>query len=226
MGTLSGPATACVLRRQCDVFGDARFERLGTISVAHLYNLRAQRRLRAPARAADQDSPPTKAVPIGVRRAPPPDGRAGFIRIDTVHQGDLDGIKGVYHINAVDCVTQWEVVASPCRRSPRRTCCRWSSKCSRSSPSHPGRSRRQRQRVHQPPRRRIAGEAAHRVHRVRPRRSNDNGLAKTKNGAVVRKCLRLRAHPATPRRALQRVLRQHLNPYLNLHRPCLFLAPH
>jgi len=27
-----------------------------------------------------------------------------------VHQGDWDGAKGVYHINAVDAVTQWQVV--------------------------------------------------------------------------------------------------------------------
>jgi hypothetical protein len=40
MGTLSGPATVCVLRRQRDVFGDTRFDRLGSISVGHLYNLR------------------------------------------------------------------------------------------------------------------------------------------------------------------------------------------
>jgi hypothetical protein len=43
MDTLSGPATACVLRRQHQVFGDARFERLATLSVGHLYNLRASR---------------------------------------------------------------------------------------------------------------------------------------------------------------------------------------
>ena len=35
--------------------------------------------------------------------------------MDTVHQGDLDGVKGVYHINAVDEVTQYEVVLS-CNR--------------------------------------------------------------------------------------------------------------
>jgi hypothetical protein len=29
-----------------------------------------------------------------------------------VHQGDWDGAKGVYHLNAVDEVTQWEVVAA------------------------------------------------------------------------------------------------------------------
>ena len=29
-----------------------------------------------------------------------------------MHQGDQDGLKGVYHINAVDMVTQWELTAS------------------------------------------------------------------------------------------------------------------
>lgn len=47
MGTLSGPATACVLRRQRDVFKVAGFERLGDISVAHLYNLRRSAGYRA-----------------------------------------------------------------------------------------------------------------------------------------------------------------------------------
>ena len=51
-------------------------------------------------------------VTIGVRRKPTPEGRPGFLRIDTVHQGDLDGVKGVYHINAVDEVTQWQVVGA------------------------------------------------------------------------------------------------------------------
>ena len=36
----------------------------------------------------------------------------GYIRIDTVHQGDQDKQKGVYHINAVDEVTQFEVICS------------------------------------------------------------------------------------------------------------------
>ncbi len=51
-------------------------------------------------------------VPIGQRRAPPPDGLPGHIRIDSVHQGDQDGVKGVYHINAVDCVTQMQFIAT------------------------------------------------------------------------------------------------------------------
>ncbi|MGL4808703.1 MAG: integrase catalytic domain-containing protein, partial [Giesbergeria sp.] len=111
MGTLSGPATACVLRRQRDVFADGRFERLGSISVAHLYNLRASAGYRAQ-RVVLTKTRPTKAVSIGVRKAPAPEGRPGFVRIDSVHQGDWDGTKGLYHINAVDCVTQWQVVAT------------------------------------------------------------------------------------------------------------------
>ena len=51
-------------------------------------------------------------VNIGERRKPIPNGQPGFIRIDTVHQGDQDKKKGVYHINAVDEVTQFEVIAS------------------------------------------------------------------------------------------------------------------
>jgi hypothetical protein len=57
----------------------------------------------------------TRPSTIGIRRAPAPQGRPGFIRIDTVHQGDHDGLKGLYHINAVDIVTQWQLVAS-CER--------------------------------------------------------------------------------------------------------------
>ncbi len=107
MGTLSGPATACVLRRQRDVFGDERFQRLGSISVGHLYNLRHSAGYRNQ-RVVLTKTQPTKASTIGVRKAPAPEGRPSFIRIVSVHQGDLDGVKGLYHINAVDCVSQWQ----------------------------------------------------------------------------------------------------------------------
>ena len=55
---------------------------------------------------------PVKAVKIGMRKAPTQEGRPGFIRIDGVYQGDPAGVQGVLHINAVNCVTQWEVVAT------------------------------------------------------------------------------------------------------------------
>jgi hypothetical protein len=39
-------------------------------------------------------------VAIGERRRPNPEGKPGYLRI-----GDLEGMKGVYHVNAVDDVT-------------------------------------------------------------------------------------------------------------------------
>src|SRR5579875_913395 len=78
--------------------------------VAHLYRLRGTKAYRK-RNASYQPTRPTK-VPIGERRKPQPRGVPGFLRIDTVHQGDQDGRKGLYHINAVDEVTQWEVVAA------------------------------------------------------------------------------------------------------------------
>jgi hypothetical protein len=58
-----------------------------------------------------QPTRPTK-VSIGERRRPEPNGQPGYLRVDTVHQGDQDGFKEVYHINAVDEVTQWETVGA------------------------------------------------------------------------------------------------------------------
>ena len=92
------------------VFGDKDYAVLSTISVSHLYNLRKSTTYCRQRRHFEK----TKAKPssIGERRKPEPNGQPGYIRIDTVHQGDLDKQKGVYHINAVDEVTQFEVVGS------------------------------------------------------------------------------------------------------------------
>ena len=76
-----------------------------------MYNLRNSAGYRNQ-RVVLTKTQPTKSTKIGVRKAPAPEGRPGLIRVDSVHQGDLDGVKGLYHVNAVDCVTQWEVVAS------------------------------------------------------------------------------------------------------------------
>jgi hypothetical protein len=92
-------------------FGDPRFERLSGLSVAQLYRLRQSRAYRQK-RIVCQPTRPTP-VSIGEWRRRDTQGRPGYLRVDTVHQGDdLDGNKGVYHINAVDEVTQWEVVRS------------------------------------------------------------------------------------------------------------------
>ena len=221
LDTLSGPATACVLRRQRDVFGDARFERLGSISVAHLYNLRASAPYRA-RRVLQNKTRPSTALTIGIRKAPSPENRPGFIRIDSVHQGDQDGIKGLYHINAVDCVTQWEITASV------QTICE-----THLLPVIE-------QMMEQFPFRILGFHADNgseyinyqvaqmleklRIEftRSRPRHSNDNGLAETKNGAVVRKIFGYAHIPQRHALRFNAFCIHYLNPYLNYHRPCLF----
>jgi hypothetical protein len=83
---------------------------LATISVLHLCNLRHSQGYQKQRRHFTKTQ--SRQVPISELRKPQPNGEPDYIRIDTVHQGDLDKQKGVYHINAVDEVTQFEVVCS------------------------------------------------------------------------------------------------------------------
>ena len=221
MNTLSGPATACVLRRQRDVFGDTRFERLGSISVGHLYNLRNSAPYRAQ-RVVLTKTGPTKAVTIGVRKAPAPEGRPGFIRIDSVHQGDRDGAKGVYHINAVDCVTQWEVVASVQAISEAYLLPVIEQMLAQFPFEILGfhadnGSEYVNFRVAE-----MLDKLRAEFTRSRPRHSNDNGLAETKNGAVVRKVFGYEHIPQRHAKRFNVFCLEFLNPFLNFHRPCLF----
>ncbi len=110
LGGLCGAVTRRMMQRQYELFGDARFERLAGLSNSHLYRLRQsvtyRRRRLTVARTR------STRVSIGERRKPHPAGRPGFLRVDSVHQGDLDGEKGLYEINLVDEVTQYEFVAA------------------------------------------------------------------------------------------------------------------
>ena len=221
MGTLSGPATACVLRRQRDVFGDERFARLGSISIGHLYNLRHSAGYRNQ-RIVLTKTQPSKANAIGVRKAPAPEGRPGFIRIDSVHQGDLDGLKGLYHINAVDCVTQWQVVASVQTISEAHLLSVIEEMLAQFPFEILGFHADNGSEYVNHKVARLLDKLRIEFTRSRPRHSNDNGLAETKNGAVVRKEFGYehihRRHAAR----FDTYCREYLNPFLNYHRPCLF----
>ncbi|HUQ91191.1 MAG TPA: hypothetical protein VM120_05875, partial [Bryobacteraceae bacterium] len=54
----------------------------------------------------------------------------------------------------------------------------------------------------------------------RPRRSNDNGLVESKNGAVIRKHMNYGYIAAAHAPDIHSFYRQWFNPYLNFHRPC------
>ena len=159
-GTLSGPATKKIFEREYTLFGNLAYERLAGISVSHLYNLRKCIGYRRQRRhfTKTQASP----VKIAERRKPNPEGQPGYLRVDTVHQGDLDGRKGVYHINAVDEVTQYEIVASVERISEAYLLPVLDGSLPFPHPS----SRRQWLGIHQQTGRAAAQQAADRVHQV------------------------------------------------------------
>ena len=56
----------------------------------------------------------------------------------------------------------------------------------------------------------------------RPRHSNDNGLVESKNGGVIRKHMGYIHIGGTHAASINAFYREHLNVYLNFHRPCGF----
>jgi len=217
---LSGPATQRILKREYAEFGNRKFKRLAEISGAHLYNLRRSPAYRKVAAVFE----PTRPSPVSIaeRRRPDPRGEPGYLRVDTVHQGDWDGEKGVYHINAVDTVTQWQVIGCAAKISERFLIPVLEAM------------------LHQFPFR-IQGFHAdngsefinHTVAQLlekllveftksRANRSQDNALVEGKNGAVIRKLIGYGHIPSQHAEAVQKFYTAHLNPYLNYHRPCGF----
>ncbi len=220
-GTLSGLATKKLMERAFSIFGEARYQRLATISVAHLYNLRQRAGYLRVRQVWTKTRPVT--VPIGERRAPAPNNRPGYLRVDSVHQGDQDGVKGVYLINAVDCVTQYEGVAT-CERISEAFLIPVLEALLQSFPfgildfhSDNG-SEYINRHVAELLNKLLIEEQT----KSRSRHSNDNAQAESKNGAIVRKHLGYSHIPQRFASLVNAFCRDHLTPYINFHRPCLF----
>ena len=241
--TLSGPATKKILEREREIYRHAEYERLATISAAHIYNLRKHRRYREC--RAHYTKTRAVQVAIGERRRPQPGGRPGYLRVDTVHQGDLDGIKGVYHINAVDEVTQWQVVGSVTAITQMHLEPVLRAILSQFPfPIRGFHSDNGSEFINDT----VSGllkDLLIEQTKSRPRKSNDNGLVESKNGAVIRKhiatrpvifdrklsrcttpgCLRIAFRryghiAAVHAQDIDRFYQRSFNPYLNFHRPC------
>jgi hypothetical protein len=215
----SGPAVRHLCQRGWEVFGDERFQRLAGISASHIYNLRrlaSYRKIRVSVQHTQ-----ARQVSIGERRRPDPKGRAGYLRVDTVHQGQHDGQPGVYHINAVDTVTQWQVVGCTETISEQHLIPVLEAM------------------LHQFPFRIVGFHCDngseflnHTVVQLlnkllveeftksRAYRTTDNALVEGKNGAVVRKQIGYGPIASEHAEALQKFYAAYFNPYLNFHRPC------
>lgn len=217
-GTLSGPATQKILQRAAYDFGEPLYERLSKLSVAQLYRLRQSRPYRQ-RRVSYQATRPT-AVSIGERRRPDPNGRPGYLRVDTVHPGDLDGVKGVYHINAVDEVTQWQVVGATPQISEAYLLPVLEALLAQFPFGLRGFHSDNGSEFINYTVAKLLDKLLIEQTKSRPRHCNDNGLVEAKNGAVVRKHMGY-SHIAAPEAvAIGALYQQYFNPYLNFHRPC------
>jgi hypothetical protein len=216
--TLSGPATPKILYREFHEFGNSGYQRLAQISMAHIYNLRKSGTYRK-RRIAYQATRPT-AVSIGERRKPDPQGRPGYLRLDTVHQGDRDGKKGVYHINAVDEVTQWQVVGAAEQISEAWLMPVLEAMMEQFPFLIRGFHSDNGSEFINHTVAKLLNKLLVEQTKSRPRRSNDNGLVESKNGAVVRKHMGYGHIEGGHAEAINQFYREHFNPYLNFHRPC------
>ena len=145
------------------------------------------------------------------------------LRVDSVHQGYLDGIKGLYHLNLVDEVTQFQFVGSveridtPCLAPVLEALLRAFPFNVRGFHTDNGSEF-----INHKIAARLQALHIDEFTKSRPRRSNDNALVESKNGSVIREHLGYGHIPSRYAERVNAFTQQVLSPYLNFHRPCLF----
>jgi hypothetical protein len=219
-GRISGPATREILEREYSVFKKTEYEKIKHISSSHIYNLRHTRQYESGALTFEKTNPVDRN--IGERRKPEPEGKPGYLRVDSVHQGDKDGEKGVYHINIVDEVTQGEWVGcvetiSEFHLAPLL------EKLLAEIPFrvlnfHSDNGSEYINKVVA----KILESLLIKQTKSRARHSNDNGLAEGKNASRIRKHIGRMHIEKRHAKAVDCFYHEYFNIYLNYHRPCGF----
>lgn len=215
----TGQALQRLFKRMFSVFKDEKFVRLQNISLGHIYNLRVTERYKGKALIYRETNPVT--VPIGERRKPQPYGKPGFLRVDSVHQGDLDKQKGVYHITLVDEVTQWQIEV--CVKGINEWFLLPALKVALQEfpfkiinfHSDNG-SEYINYRVAE-----LLNGLVIKQTKSRSRHCNDNALAETKN-KIIRKWIGYNYIPKKFAPAINRFYQTYFNVYLNFHRQCAY----
>lgn len=216
----NGKALQCHLKRMFEVYRDQRFERLANISHGHIYNLRKTNIYRKFTIRYHG----TKAVgesEIGIREKPNVLG-PGYLRVDSVHGGEKEGEKGVYYINLVDELLQWEIVVCVEGISERYLKGVWED-LEDMFPFviHQFHSDNGSEFINK-----IVADTLNKLmirqSKSRPRRSNDNGLVETKNGWVIRKHFGYVYINSKHAPLINDYLMNYFNDFLNFHRVCAF----
>lgn len=222
---LNANATKNILKDEYEVFGDVRFKRLSNISVSHIYNLRFKKVYTSHSTTFTVTNPVN--TPIGIRRKPQPMGIPGYLRVDTVHQGDRKITlgkyeKGVYHLNLVDEVTQWEIVfcvetISELHLKPIFELLQEIFPFRVMNFHSDNGSENINYTVAD-----ILNRLIIKQTKSRSRHCNDNALVESKNGSVIRKHMGYFHIPKTHAPVINEFYQKFFNTYLNFHRPCGF----
>lgn len=217
-GRIAGPAMRRIFQREYELFHHTEYQQLRHISNGQFYTLRKTRQYTSATKYFTKTTP--TPVPIGERRKPDPQGHPGYLRVDTVHQGDVQGQKGVYHINTVDEVFQWEVVGAVetiCERHlipllqdlldqyPFPILGFHSDNGSEYINKYVAR---------------LLNKLLITQTKSRSRQTNDNALVEGKNGSRIRKHMGYIHIPQIHAATINSFYKDWFNPYLNYHRPC------
>ena len=216
----NGRAVKQMMKDMYHIYEDNRFEILQNISVSHFYNLRETNIFQS--RMLNYTKTRPVKVNIGIRKKPSPFGKPGYLRVDSVHQGDLDKQKGVYHINLVDEVTQWEITGcvegiseyflAPLLEELLRMFPFIISGFHSDNGSEY-----------------INKTVAALLNKMnieqtksRSRKTNDNALVEGKNGAIFRKHIGYHHIPKKHAKEINEFYRSYFNQFLNFHRHCAY----
>lgn len=218
--TLSGATTKKLFERAYNIFKDFDYENLSRISISHIYNLRKSKCYQQKRKHFTKTK--NASVKIGERRKPQPNGYPGYIRIDTVHQGDKDKQKGVYHINAIDELTQFEIVCSVEKISENYLIPVLEALLN-SFPfiilnfhSDNGSEYINKNVV------KLLNKLHINLTKSRARHTNDNALVESKNGSIIRKFFGYLYIEQRWAKLINEFNKNYLTPYINFHRPCYF----
>jgi len=217
---LSGKATLKILKREYEIFKKEEYGKISNISVSNIYNIRGGLVYKRLGKIFEKTR--SRNVQIGARRKPGPDGKPGYLRVDSVHQGDKGRVKGLYWINIVDEVTQSEFVFCTkliSEKYMKTVLAGLIAVCHfRIINFHSDNGGEYINGV--------VADILNRLHvkqtKSRSRKTNDNALVEGKNGSVIRKHFGYIHIPATEKNAyiLNTFCINFFNIYLNYHRPC------
>lgn len=218
----NGKALKEVLRDMYHIYGDERFDRLSRLSVSRLYDFRKTTTYQNAVLTYTKTRP--VAVNIGERKKPYPEGKPGYLRVDSVHQGDLDKEKGVYHIHLVDEVTQWDVQLS-CEGISEQFLLPVLEEALSLFPFEilNFHSDNGSEYINKTVAKLLEKLRVHQT-KSRSRRTNDNALVEGKNAATVRPVYGKIHIPKQHADRINEFNRDHLNAFNNFHRKCAFPA--